>query len=49
MDYVLKKTYLGLALEEIIEDKGIDNMGKQLGEMFKAAFLKNYSQLALHA
>lgn len=43
MDYVLKKTYLGLALEEVLEEHGLEHMSKSISEVFKAAFMKNYN------
>lgn len=43
MDYVMKKTYLGLALEEVLEDLGLEHMSRDFGVAFKDAFLKNYN------
>lgn len=45
MEYVMKKTYLGLALDEVLEDLGLETMQREIGDHFKAAFMKNYSAL----
>jgi len=45
MEYVIKKTYLGLALEEVLKDLELEHMTKDIGEHFKAAFLKNFDEL----
>jgi hypothetical protein len=38
MEYVRKKTYLGLALEEVLEDLGLEHMHKEFDVHFKKAF-----------
>ena len=48
MEYVLKKTYLGLALDEVLEEYGLEHMSKEMGDAFKTAFMKNYTQLVKH-
>ena len=45
MEYVRKKTYLGLALEEVLEDLGLQHMQQEFDGHFKKAFEKNYSLL----
>jgi hypothetical protein len=49
MDYVIKKTYLGLALSEVLEENCLEHMEKEIGEVFKAAFIKNYNHLVKHS
>jgi len=46
MEYVIKKTYLGLALEGVLEDLGLEHMNKDIGEHFKTAFLQNFTELS---
>lgn len=45
MEYVIKKTYLGLALEEVLEDLGIEHMSKEIFHSFRESFLSNYNDL----
>jgi hypothetical protein len=46
MEYVIKKTYLGLALDEALEDLGLEHMKKEISQSFNEAFMKNYSELS---
>lgn len=48
MDYVMKKTYLGLALDEVLEELGLEHLHKEIGIAFKDAFMKNYNELLLN-
>ena len=41
----MKKTYLGLALEEVLEECGLEHMNREIGQAFKDAFMKNYNEL----
>lgn len=43
MDYVMKKTYLGLALDEVLEDLGLEHLSREIGVHFKEAFIQNIS------
>lgn len=45
MDYVMKKTYLGLALDETLGELGLEHLQKEIGLAFKDAFMKNYREL----
>lgn len=45
MDYVIKKTYLGLALEEVLEELGIEHMNKEIFQSFRESFQNNYKGL----
>ena len=42
MDYVIKKSYLGLALQEVLEELGIEHMSTHFAEELKVSFNKNF-------
>lgn len=41
----MKKTYLGLALDEVLEDLGLEHLSREIGVHFKEAFIRNISQM----
>lgn len=41
----MKKTYLGLALDETLGELGLEHLQKEIGLAFKDAFMKNYKEL----
>lgn len=46
MDYVIKKTNLGLAIDETIVELGLERMAREVSHCFREAFLKHYEELA---
>ena len=43
MDHVIKKTYLGLAIDKVVEELGLERMRKEVNTCLRDAFNNNYA------
>ena len=43
MDYVIKKTYLGLAVDKVVEELGLQRVQKEVNTCLREAFNNHYA------